>query len=273
MRSEKKQSKAMANNARASMERNTREAPSIRAPEEEDTHAARVSMLGELTSSIAHEVSQPLCAILANAETSLRILSHDDPNVAKVGQLTARIAESARRASDIVHRIRGMVAKHEPERVPLDLNVIIEDALLLVRHEMETRAIILSVTLHPELPRVLGDRVQLQQVLVNLLINSLQAIAQAGMSPRRIDLRTLHHESGAVAFSIRDSGPGIANQDLNCVFDSFFTTKETGVGVGLAICRSIIVAHGGGITVSNHPEGGAEFRFSLPVLDPVQVKK
>ena len=111
---------------------------------------------------------------------------------------------------------------------------------------------------------MLGDRIQLQQVVINLLVNSVQAIAQGGKSPRRIELRTSCDENGAVAFSIHDNGPGIADEDLGHIFDSFFTTKEAGIGIGLAICQSIIVAHGGGITASNHPDGGAEFRFWLP---------
>ena len=263
----------MASDAHGSAVTIARNAPPIPAPEAELAHAARVSMLGELTTSIAHEVSQPLCAILANAETSLRLLSRDDLNIVKVGQLITRVAASARRASDIVQRIRGMAAKHEPEQVPLDLNEIVDEALLFIRHEIESRSIILSVNFDPKLPNVLGDPIQLQQVVINLLVNSVQAMAQGGKSPQRIELRTVHDENGAVVFSIRDSGPGIAGENLGRVFDGFFTTKDSGVGIGLAICQSIIVAHGGGITASNHPEGGAKFQFWIPALDSVRPFK
>jgi len=226
------------------------------------SRAARISMLGELAASIAHEVNQPLSAIVTNAETSLRWLSRDEPNLAKVEQLTTRVAESARRASDIVQRIRGMAARREPERVPLDLNEIVGEALLFVRYEIESRSITLSATLEPALPKVLGDRVQLQQVVVNLLVNAVQA--QSG--PGRIDLSTTASPGGAVVFTIHDSGPGIEPEDLDRIFGTFFTTKDDGIGIGLALCQSIITAHCGTITVSNHPEGGALFQFSLPAL-------
>ena len=242
----------------------------LRRLQAEFAHAARISMLGELTTSIAHEISQPLAAIVTNSETSLRWLSRDDPNIAKVGQLTTRIAASARRASDIVQRIRGMAGKHEPERMSLDLNEIVDESLLLIRHDIESRSIILSGKFGSKLPSVLGDRIQLQQVIINLLVNSVQAIAQGGRSPQQIELRTGRDENRAVAFSIHDSGPGIADEDLGCIFDSSFTTKDTGMGIGLAICQSIIVAHGGGITAANHPDGGAEFRFWLPAQASVQ---
>ncbi|HZP70723.1 MAG TPA: ATP-binding protein [Pseudolabrys sp.] len=227
-------------------------------------HAARVSMLGELTTSIAHEVSQPLCAIVANAEASLRLLSCTEPNVIKVGQLTARIAESARHASDIVTRIRGMAAKHASEKAPLDLNEIVDAAILFVRHDLDSRSIRLSARFAPDLPDVVGDRIQLQQVVINLLVNSIQAIAGGCGSLRQIELSTVLDGSGAVVFSIHDSGPGIRDDHLGRIFESFFTTKETGVGIGLAICRSIIAAHGGDMTASNHPDGGAQFQFRLP---------
>jgi len=227
------------------------------------TRAARISMLGELATSIAHEVNQPLSAIVTNAETSLRWLSRDEPNLAKVRQLTTRIAESGRRASDIVQRIRGMAARREPERVRVDLNAIVEEALLFVRYEIESRAVEVSVSLARELPRVLGDRVQLQQVIVNLLVNAVQAIGQTG-GAGRIELRTAKGGDGTVRFTLHDNGPGIAEGNLDRIFGSFFTTKDEGIGIGLALCQSIIVAHGGTITASNHAEGGAVFEFALP---------
>jgi two-component system sensor kinase FixL len=230
--------------------------------------AARISTLGELATSIAHEVNQPLAAIFTNAETSLRWLSRDEPNLAKVIQLTTRIVASARHANEVVHRIRSMTAKHAPERLPLDLNQVVDEALLFIRHNIETRSIQLLVKLGLGLPRVIGDRVQLQQVVVNLLVNSIQAIGQAigqaGAKDGRIELCTGLGEGGEVAFVIRDSGPGIAEENLDRIFDGFFTTKEEGIGLGLAICQSIMTAHGGGITASNRPEGGACFRLWLP---------
>lgn len=228
------------------------------------SHAARIATLGELASSIAHEVSQPLAAIAMNAETSLRWLMREDPNLAKVTQLTGRIADSARHAGEIVQRIRGMAARHVPERVALDLNDVVHEALLFVRHDLETRAIGLSIDLGVRLPRLLGDRVQLQQVIVNLLVNGLQAIGQGCGASSRIEIATRVDEDGAARFSIRDTGSGIAPENLDRVFDGFFTTKDDGVGIGLAICQSIITAHGGRVVAANHPEGGALFSFALP---------
>src|SRR5262249_22542342 len=141
----------------------------LRRLQAEFSHAARISMLGELTASVAHEINQPLSAIVTNSETSLRWLARDEPNTAKVEQLTTRIVASARRASDIVQRIRGMATKHEPERVSLDLNEIVEESLLFIRHDIEARSIVLSTKFSPGLPGVTGDRIQLQQVIINLL--------------------------------------------------------------------------------------------------------
>ncbi|WP_343717389.1 ATP-binding protein, partial [Inquilinus sp.] len=226
--------------------------------------AARISTLGELATSIAHEVNQPLAAIFTNAETSLRWLSRDEPNLAKVMQLTTRIVASARHANEIVHRIRSATAKHAPQRRPLDLNQVVDEALLFIRHNIETRSIQLSVKLGLGLPPVIGDRVQLQQVVVNLLVNGIQAIGLIEGKDGRIELTTGLGRNGEVAFTIQDNGPGIAEENMERIFDGFFTTKEEGIGLGLAICQSIMAAHGGGIAASNRPEGGACFRLWLP---------
>ncbi len=236
----------------------------LRQLQEEHARAARISTLGELASSIAHEVNQPLAAIAMNAETSLRWLQRDEPNLAKVEQLTRRIADSARHASEIVQRIRGMASRHVPEPAPLDLNAVVEEALMFVCHDIETRAILLSVRLDIGLPRVLGDRIQLQQVVVNLLVNSLQALVD--VEKGRIELATGPDGAGGVRFAIRDTGPGIAPEAIDRVFEGFFTTKAEGMGIGLAVCQSIIAAHGGAIMAANHEQGGACFHFSLPSI-------
>jgi C4-dicarboxylate-specific signal transduction histidine kinase len=236
----------------------------LRGPSPDLAHAGRISLLGELATSIAHEVRQPLAAIVTNAETSLRWLARDEPDLAKVAQLTSRIAASARRANDIIERVQAMAAKHEPERAPLDLNDVVEEALQFVRHELDTKAIELSASLDPDLPVMLGDRVQLQQVVVNLLVNSIQAMAPDLRSRRRIEVVTAVDDDGVLHLSVRDSGPGIPETILGRVFDGFFTTKSSGMGVGLAICRSIVAGHGGEILASNHPAGGALFGVTLP---------
>jgi signal transduction histidine kinase len=228
------------------------------------THAARLSTLGELATSIAHEVKQPLAAIVTSAETTLRWLKRDDLSLSKLETLTSRVIANAQRAGDIVQRVRGMALKHVPERAALDLNEVVEEALLVVRHDIEARSIALSTGYRDGLPKVPGDRIQLQQVIVNLLVNGVQAIAQGSGPARRIELRT-NLDGDAVTVTIRDTGPGIAEENLDRIFASFFTTKDTGMGMGLAICQSIIAGHGGRIAASNHPDGGARFQVSLPV--------
>jgi PAS domain S-box-containing protein len=229
------------------------------------THAGRIATLGELATSIAHEINQPLAAIVMNGETSLRWLARADQNIEKVTELTSRIVSNARRASDIIHRIRGMAAKHEPEKHLIDLNAVVEEALLFIRHDIDSKLIDLSTVFGSGLPRVMGDRIQLQQVMINLLVNSVQAITQSGRPTRRIDIETSVDDDGSAVFSVFDNGPGMAAADLEHIFDSFFSTKDLGIGIGLAICQSIITAHGGRISGSNRPNGGAHFRFTLPV--------
>lgn len=226
--------------------------------------AARISMLGEVATSIAHEVNQPLAAIVTNAETSLRLLSREDPDLDKVGQLTCRIVKSARHASDIVQHIRDMAAPRATQAGLVDFNKVVEEALLFVRHELDARAIQLSIELGAHLPRVRGDRVQLQQVVVNLLVNAIQALSSGGTAEARIDIVTASGAKDEVAVAIRDNGPGIAPEHLGSIFGSFFTTKKDGIGIGLAICQSIIAAHGGAISAASRPGGGASFRFTLP---------
>jgi two-component system sensor kinase FixL len=237
----------------------------LRQLEADFAHAARISTLGELATSIAHEVNQPLSAIVTNGETSLRWLTREIPNLAKVEQLTARIVASARRASEIIQRLRAMAVRDAPERTMLDLNEVVEEALLFVRHDLEARSIELSLKLGTELSPIIADRVQLQQVIVNLLVNSIHAISLGNRAIRKIDIATDDDGAGSIIFSIRDSGPGIVEDDLDRIFDSFFSTKSDGMGIGLAICKSIVTSHGGSIIASNHADGGALFEFSLPV--------
>lgn len=235
------------------------------------SHAGRIATLGELATSIAHEINQPLSAIVTNGETSLRWLARADQNTEKVTQLTSRIVSNARHASDIIHRIRGMAAKHEPEKRLIDLNEVVEEALLFIRHDIDSKSIALSANLGVGLPKIMGDRIQLQQVIINLLVNSVQAIVQSGQPTRRIDAQTSVDGEGSVVFSVLDNGPGIPPADLAHIFDSFFSTKDAGIGIGLAICQSIITAHGGRIAGTNRPNGGAHFHFALPapaVSDP-----
>ncbi|MGE3650089.1 MAG: PAS domain S-box protein [Reyranellaceae bacterium] len=227
-------------------------------------HAARVSMLGELTASIAHEVNQPLAAIVTNGEAGLRWLARPEPDVAEVRELTKRVVSDARRAADIIARVRSMAARRTPQHAALSIDDVVREAITFLRHEAQSRGV--TITHHPldSAPPVLADRTQLQQVIVNLAVNAMQAMSQS--TERRLVLRTLR-ECNAVVCAVEDTGPGIPAADFSRLFESFFTTKEGGMGMGLPICRSIIEAHGGRITAANGVHGGARFTFSLPVAD------
>jgi PAS domain S-box-containing protein len=232
-------------------------------------HTARISMLGELTASIAHEVNQPLAAVTTNAETGLRWLDRPEPNVAKARELMRRIVDDARRAADIIARIRSMAARRAPKQTPLSLRDLIQESMVFLHHEIQAKKVAVSLDLAPALPPVIGDRTQLQQVIVNLSINAVQAMEQAGTTRRTLAIRTMPSDSGTVSCTVEDSGPGIAPNDRDHLFDSFFTTKDAGMGMGLPISRSIIEAHGGHIRVDNQSTlGGARFSFSLPTVAP-----
>jgi signal transduction histidine kinase len=237
----------------------------LRQMEADFSHAARLSTLGQMTASIAHEIKQPLSAILTNAETSLRWLAKADPNLPKVTQLAERIAASAQRATDIIARIQDMAGKREPRHSRLDLNDVIREALNFVRHDAEERSIRVRLDLAEDLPSTLGDRIQLQQVVVNLLVNAAQALEALAPDAREIQVATYRDSAGSVAFSIRDSGPGIPAEHLERIFSGFFSTKAGGMGIGLTICQSIVAAHGGAIAAVKPAGPGAEFRVVLPV--------
>ena len=227
-------------------------------------HVTKVTGLGVLTASIAHEVNQPLCAIATNGESSLRWLTRDEPDIEEVRVLTKRIVADARRASEIVGRIRDMTSQRAPEQKPLSIDDVINESLTFLHYELQEKGIIMSLDLTRELPQIVGNRAQLQQVIVNLTINAVQAMTQLASADRRISIRTMLSNPETVCCSIEDSGPGIDSEHLHRLFDTFFTTKDTGMGMGLAICQSIVEAHGGGIRANNNSVlGGACFSFDL----------
>ena len=244
----------------------------LRKIEADFSHAARLSTLGEMTTSIAHEIKQPLSAILMNAQTSLRYLRRAEPNLGKVDILTSRVVESAQRAGDIIGRIQDMAGKREATSTLLDFNDVIRQCVVFLRHESEDKGVVITTKLQQDLPAVRGDRIQLQQVIVNLIVNSIQAMKTAPHVHRDIYLETRLDENARVVFSIRDTGTGIPVDHLDQIFDGFFTTKEGGLGIGLAICQSIIKAHEGEIAASNRPEGGAMFGFSIPTTAMGQLQ-
>lgn len=226
-------------------------------------HASRVATLGEISATIAHEVNQPLAAIITNGEAGLRWLARPEPDVEEVRELTKRVVADAQRASEIVGRILAMAARRAPEQTLLALDDVIAESMVFLRHEFQSKGVSVALDRAPALPRVVGDRTQLQQVVVNLAINAVQAMAGAGR--RSILIRTMLADPATVCCMIEDSGPGIDPTHLPRIFDSFFTTKDTGMGIGLRISRSIIEAHNGHIRVDNQSTlGGARFSFALP---------
>ncbi|SED35551.1 PAS domain S-box-containing protein [Bradyrhizobium erythrophlei] len=229
-------------------------------------HVSRVESLGTLTASIAHEINQPLASILTNGETGLRWLDRPEPNLAKARDLMRRVVGDARRAAEIIHRVRDMAGGGSMKQSEVSLADIIAEATVFLNGEVRTRGASVSVDVTPDLPSVLGDRTQLQQVIVNLIINALQALTDSGVDRKVIAVQVRESDSRTVLCAVEDSGPGIDETHLPRLFDSFFTTKEAGMGLGLPIAKSIIESHNGRITADNSSDlGGAKFTFELPV--------
>jgi PAS domain S-box-containing protein len=232
----------------------------------EFAHAARVSMLGELTASIAHEVSQPLSAIAAAGKAGMLWLDRPEPNLAEAQDLMRRIVDDARRAAEIIARIRTMAAGRVPQQVALSLRDIIEESTIFLRPELRSKGVAVSLDLAPSLPEIVGDRTQLQQVIVNLAVNAVQAMALSEAAHRAISIRAALADSRTISLVVEDSGPGIDPQHIGRLFERFFTTKDGGMGMGLSISRSIVEAHGGRIAADNGSTlGGARFTVALPI--------
>src|SRR4051794_18622025 len=183
-------------------------------------HTARVSMLGELTASIAHEVNQPLAAIAINGEVGLRLLNRSEPDLAEMRELTKCVVNDARRAADVITRVRAMATRQAPEQTLLSVDEVIRDALLFLRHEVQSHGLMVTHHSNPAAPKVLGDRTQLQQVFVNLTVNAIQAMAQMGTTRRTLVIRTTLSDPHTLCCTLEDSGPGIKPQHLNQLFDS-----------------------------------------------------
>ncbi|WP_248324719.1 MULTISPECIES: sensor histidine kinase [unclassified Caballeronia] len=227
-------------------------------------HVTRVSMLGELAASIAHETTQPIAAIVTCGDASLRWLNRPQPDLAEAKQSIAQMIRDAKRASDVIRRIRAMAKKHEGSAAVLALNETVEEALELVRSELERHGVAVGVQLAQPSPVVCCDRVQLQQVLINVIMNGAQAMA-GQQAARRLSITTRMFDEHHAQVIVEDSGPGISNESAGRIFDAFFTTKHDGMGMGLSICRSIVEAHAGRIWAEKGAEGGASLQFILPV--------
>jgi C4-dicarboxylate-specific signal transduction histidine kinase len=250
---------------RTEMNERQRAEEALQKAQAELAHVTRVMTLGELTASISHEVNQPIAAIVTNGQICLRLLALETPRPDDMRATVERIVRDANRASEVIQRIRALAKRTEPQMVSLDINEVIREAALLVQREVLSHGVSLRTELASALPPVLGDRVQLQQVIINLLINGVEAMAPITDRPREIAIRSLQHDVGHVQVAVLDSGVGIDSKTAEQLFSAFFTTKPGGMGMGLSISRSIIRAHGGKLWVSPNPDHGSAFQFTVPI--------
>ncbi|MEA2884560.1 MAG: hypothetical protein QOH32_3816 [Bradyrhizobium sp.] len=237
----------------------------LREAQSELAHVTRVTTLGELTASIAHEVNQPLAAVIANAEACLRWLDRETPDLAAARRSAEWVISDGIRASEVVRRVRALANKADMEKLPLDLNDVVREVIVLVQRELNDHLVSLRTEFAPALPTVLGDRVQLQQVIINLVMNGIEAMQPVTDRPRELVIRSRQDEAQHACVSVTDRGVGISAENANRLFNAFFTTKSSGLGMGLSICRSIVEAHGGRLSACPSDEGaGATFQFILP---------
>jgi PAS domain S-box-containing protein len=232
--------------------------------EAELAHVTRVTMLGELTTSIAHEVNQPLSAVITNAEACLRWLDLETPDMTKVRRSVEWVVEDGNRASEIIRRVRALAKKTDLEKLPLDLNDVVREVIALVQRESSTHCVSLRTELASPPPMIRGDRVQLQQVIINLVMNGIEAMEHVKDRPRELVIRSRYGETRGVLLSVTDCGAGISIEDADQLFKAFFTTKSGGLGMGLSICRSIVEAHGGRLSAFPNEGPGTTFQVILP---------
>jgi two-component system sensor kinase FixL len=229
-------------------------------------HLSRVAMLGELSGSLAHELNQPLTAILSNAQAAQRFLARDNPDLNEVREILQDIVNDDKRAGEVIRGLRLLLTKGQMQRQPLDLNHVVSDVLRLVRSDLLNSGVIVNTDLLPGLPAATGDRVQLQQVMINLVVNGCEAMTSVDSAARQLAVRTALTADGEVCVSVSDLGHGIPLHNLERVFDPFFTTKTHGLGLGLAVCRTIVAAQGGRLWAANNTGRGASFHFTLPAV-------
>jgi C4-dicarboxylate-specific signal transduction histidine kinase len=227
-------------------------------------HASRVATLGEMSASITHEVNQPLASMIVNGEAGLRWLDRDQPELGEVHSAIERMIRDAKRASEVVQRLRALARREPAERLPLDLNTVIGESVALLQRELYNHRVVLKTDLAADLPLVQGHRIELQQVVINLMVNGIQAMKAVTDVPKNLLVHSSIEGRQAVV-SVQDCGVGLAPETLPRLFMPFFTTRDGGMGMGLSICRSIIEAHGGRIWASSNEGPGATFRFALPV--------
>ena len=243
----------------------------LRAVQTQLVHMARVTTMGELTSSIAHEVNQPLAAVVTNGDACLRWLGNDPPNLDRARESVAGIIKEANRASEVIKRIRALAKKTPPQKTVLGVNEAIEETIDLVGAELARHHVLLLKELVPDLPAVFGDRVQLQQVILNLIANSIEAMEAVTERPRELFIGSKSIDDNRVLISVSDCGTGIGPESVDHLFEAFFTTKQEGMGLGLSISRTIVEGHGGRLSAIANKPYGATFQFTLPVGAAVGV--
>jgi PAS domain S-box-containing protein len=240
-----------------------RTAETFREMQAELTHANRAAAMGQITASVAHEVSQPITAMLCNAEAALSWLGSQPPNVEELRRALASIITDANRAGEVMNWIRALIKKTPAQKESIDVNNAILDVVTMARSELLRHGVSLQTDL-ADLPLIEGYRVQLQQVVLNLMLNAIEAMSCLDEAPRELRISTTRKASGAILIAVRDSGPGLDPTVVNRLFDPFYTTKPGGIGMGLAICNSIVEAHGGRLWASANEPRGAAFQFTLP---------
>jgi len=236
-------------------------------------HVTRVMTMGELVASIAHEVNQPLGAIVTNGHACLRLLSREAPDLDKSREVIGRMISDGMRASEVIKRIRDLLHKTPTERVPLNINETIQEVIALVSNEVVRSKVELKTELEADLPPVSGDRIQLQQVILNLILNGKEAMSGVQSHPRELLISSGKSGSDEVVVAVRDSGHGLEAKDVERIFDPFFTTKAGGMGLGLSISRTIIEAHGGTLWATQNEDKGATIQFTLPPSSGSEVHR
>jgi C4-dicarboxylate-specific signal transduction histidine kinase len=221
--------------------------------------------LGELTASIAHEVNQPLAAVVSNAEACLRWLGRGTPDLDEARNSVECIINDGNRASEVIRRVRALANKADIEKAPLGINDVVREVVALVQGQLVSHQVSLRLELASALPMILGDRVQLQQVMINLMMNGMEAMQSITDRPRELVIRSLQDETQQVLVSVADCGGGISAENADRLFNAFFTTKSSGMGMGLSICRSVMEAHSGRLWATANVPHGATFQFTLPV--------
>jgi C4-dicarboxylate-specific signal transduction histidine kinase len=236
----------------------------LRQLEADLAHINRLSMMGELAASLSHEILHPIATARNNARAGMRFLEMSPPNLTEVRDALGCVVRDADRAKDIVGRIRSQIKRAPPRKERFDLNEAINEVIVMVRSAIAKDAISVSTRLMDGLVPVQGDRVQLQQVLVNLILNAVEAMSSVEEGTRELSIRTEQNQPGGILVAVHDSGPGIDSVNFDRVFEPFYTTKTSGVGMGLSICQTIINGHGGRLWMSANEPRGAVFQFTLP---------